>query len=199
MFAVVLHGISNWLHQIVCIRLRLCQHPLLSYKQMKLRGPRIRDKIQWSHWHFVCFVFASIIFTPISGIENSAGSAQFVCVFIFAVCLAALLTSLLLWISERWINAGLRHASLTAALLRQVLFEDCVCACAALPKYYCYFFQTARDKMETKPRLSLKSLASPEEKHFDNLTSPLFRRDFHIVSVHVHTSIFLFETAQIFF
>ncbi len=120
-------------------------------------------------------------------------------VFIFAVCLAALLTLTLLWISEQWINAGLRHASLTAALQRQVVFEDCVCACAALPKYYSYFFQTARDKMETQPRFSFKSLASPEEKHFDNLTSPLFSGDFCNVSVHVHTRTFLFETAFFFF
>ncbi len=49
--------------------------------------------------------------------------------------------------------------------------------------------------METKPRFSFKSLASPEEKHFDNLTSPLFSGDFCNVSVHVHTSTFLFETA----
>ncbi len=92
MFAFVLHRMSNWLHQIVCIRLCFCQHPLLSYKQMKLRGPGIRVQIQWSHWRFI---FASIIFTPISWIEYSAGSAQFVSVFIFAVCLAALLASLL--------------------------------------------------------------------------------------------------------
>lgn len=51
-------------------------------------------EIQWSHWHLVGFVFASIIFTPYQRKRDSAGSAQFVCVFIFSVCLADLLTSL---------------------------------------------------------------------------------------------------------